>query len=337
MNRHEHGPDSSCDITRLRTPQVLPIIAPEDITRALGEFYGLKVMKAPSAIGGYWDFNFHVRTAAEEVLVKVYTHDSCRDAQFHTDLINTLFREGLPVSEVLMTQSGQTVCSIAGMPYIVQRWLPGRSLSELPITLERIYELGKTLARIHNAADGRHFVGKQTKITSWDPRQWELLFDRYEASVHLFSPYARKHLDALYKKTVALREELDSLPKGIIHGDYHPGNVLGSDKGICGVVDFSEAMHSWLVADLGICLSYLMEERESRFRTAEHFLRGYYQEAQLSAPELALLPTMIQLRAATRAIETKLDGGVAERPEIELIEYFNRDAVEDKWIRVFCS
>jgi Ser/Thr protein kinase RdoA (MazF antagonist) len=340
MDKHKNlrnRTDSSLDISNLHTPRITPGVTPEDITVVLRELYGLEATKHPSEIGGYWDFNFHVLTPAGAVLCKVYTHDSHRDAEFHADLMNTLSREGLPVSEVLRTREEQTVCSVASMPCIVQRWLPGVSMSELPITNERIYELGETLAQIHNASDGRRFAGSQTKITSWDPRQWELLFDRYEASVHRFSPYARKHLDVLHRKTLFLRDELNSLPQGIIHGDYHPGNVLGFKEGISGVVDFSEATHSWIVGDLGICLSYLMEEQETRFHRAAHFLTGYCQEAPLARTELALLPIMIQLRAATRAIESKLDGGVAERSEIELIEYFNQDLVEAKWLRVFCS
>jgi Ser/Thr protein kinase RdoA (MazF antagonist) len=343
MDLHEPGPNrpatnaSSGDITNLHTPRDIPLVTAEDIQRAIENDYGLAVTGAPSAVDGYWDFNFDALTSAGAVFCKVYTHDSHLDAQFHADVMNTLAEEGLPTAEVFRNRNGQTVSSIAGMPFIVQRRLPGVPLSELPTTSARIFDLGKTLGQIHNAADGRRFQGNHTKITSWDPRQRDLLFSRYEGAVERFSPHARKHLDALQRKTNLLREELDDLPQGVIHGDYHPGNVLGFEKGISGVVDFSEAMRSWTVADVGICLSYLMGEPHSRFITAAHFLTGYCEEAPLSRPELALLPTVIQLRAATRAIETKLDGGVAQNAEIELIEYFNRNSVEDKWIAAFCS
>jgi homoserine kinase type II len=316
-------------------PKVEQVVSADDVVVALENAYGLRVVGSPVAMESYWDFNFRVRTHVGAVFCKAYTHDSLHDAEFHASLIEVLANEGLPVPRVMRARGGQHVTSAAGLPFIVQEFLPGEGVSELPMTGRLLSELGRTLAQIHNAADGRRFRGNQTKITSWDPRQHDLLFARYEGAAERFSPRARKQIEGLRRSVDTRCGELDALPRGIIHGDYHPGNVLGVGQRIVGVIDFSEAINSWIIADLGICLSYLLHDREARFKTVATFLKGYLREGQLSRHERALLPTMIQLRAATRAIECKLDGGVSAAADLELIEFFSDPAVEDAWGRAF--
>lgn len=316
-------------------PRVDRVVSERDVVAALEGNYGLRVVGSPVPMESYWDFNFRVRTHVGAVFCKAYTHDSLHDAEFHVSLIDVLASEGLPVPRVLRASGGEPVTSAAGLPFIVQEFLPGEGVSELPMTSRLLNGLGRTLAQIHNAADGRRFRGNQTKTTSWDPRQHELLFARYDGAVERFSPRARKQIESLRRSVDARCGELDALPRAIIHGDFHPGNVLGVGQRIVGVVDFSEAISSWIIADLGICLSYLLHDREARFKTVAGFLNGYLQEGELSRRERVLLPTMIQLRAATRAIECKLDGGVSAAADLELIEFFSNSAVEEAWGRTF--
>jgi Ser/Thr protein kinase RdoA (MazF antagonist) len=331
-NSHHNSPaPDHSRITDLHAPRTVPAVSADDVVRVLDSAYGLTATRHPQPLDSYWDYNFKVHTNIGNLFCKAYTHDQFEDARFHADVITKLSREGLLVPRLIPSRGGHPVCEINGLPFIVQRFLPGEVLANTELTPKLNHELGRTLAQIHNILEGRIVTGNKTKISSWDPRQHQLLFTRYEGALSLFSPRARKALDTVQVKTEALYPELRELPVGIAHGDYHPGNILVAHNTVAGVLDFNEAIESWHCGDIGIALSYLIQGEKDPIEIAKNFLNGYRAERDLTVYERVFIPLMIQLRACTRAIESKLAGGSASKSDINLIEYLNDPTTARAW------
>lgn len=337
MLSNNSGPHSSSSheghFTDLHAPRNVPAVSPADVTRVLTSTYGIQPKGPPTRIDSYWDFNFKVATTIGPLFCKAYTHDRFEDARFHTDIMGKLTREGILVPAVVPSLDGKAVNVLNGLPCIVQRFLPGKYLSNVALTPSILAELGRTLAQIHNTLEGRIISGNRFKISSWDPRQHELLFSRYDAAVEQFSPRARRELDGLRVKASEYLPLLRELPVGITHGDYHPGNILVAHQRIAAVLDFNEAIESWLVGDLGIALSYMNNEQIPLITCAHHLLAGYRTERPLTLIERAVLPLMIQLRAATRVIETTIDGGQESGDDIRLIHHLNDPKILKHWLQ----
>ena len=329
---HHSTPALHARITDLHAPREVPAVSAEDVTRVLRSEYGLVVNRPPDPLESYWDYNFKACTNIGPLFCKAYTHDQREDARFHADIIGKLSTEGILVPPIIPSQGGHAVSEVNGLPFIAQRFFPGETLAHTTISPKITYELGATLARIHNILEGRLVKGNTTKISSWDPQQHQLLFTRYEGSITSFSPRARKALDAVQLKTEALYPELRELPVGITHGDYHPGNILIAHNAITGILDFNEAMESWYVGDIGIALSYLIQGARDPLETTRTFVSGYQRERGLSLFERVFIPLMIQLRASTRAIESSLDGGTTPMSDIKIVEHFNDISVSSKWV-----
>lgn len=323
---------ASSSITNLHAPRTVPVVTAADVTRALHEAYDIKVLDVPHPLESYWDYNFKVQSRRGPLFCKTYTHDQLHDALFHADIIEKLASEGILVPPVIRTRDNKTIGEINGLPFIVQRFFPGDLLANIPLTQKIIRELGQTLAQIHNSLEGRKVIGNTFKVSSWDPRQYDLLFSRYNASRSKFSPRVKNQLDTLQMKTEALSPNLRELPMGIIHCDYHPGNILVAHNTIAGILDFNEAIQSWYAGDIGIALSYLMSGDISRIECATLFIEGYKKERELSVLERAFVPLMIQLRVATRVIESKLEGCATSRSDIDLLSYFNDHLVSRQWV-----
>lgn len=337
MLSNNSGPYSSSSheghVTNLHAPRNVPAVSPADVTRVLTTTYGIQPKGHPKRIDSYWDFNFKVATTIGPLFCKAYTHDRFEDARFHTDIMGKLTSEGILVPAVVPSRDGKTVNEMNGLPCIVQRFLPGESLSSVALTPHILAEIGRTLAQIHNTLEGRIISGNRFKISSWDPRQHDLLFSRYDAAVEKFSPSAQRELDGLRVKTSEYRPLLRELSVGITHGDYHPGNILVAHQRIAAVLDFNEAIESWLVGDLGIALSYMHNEEMPLIACGHHLLAGYRSERSLTLIERAVLPLMIQLRAATRVIETTLDGGQESGNDIVLIQHLNDPKNLKSWLQ----
>ena len=329
---HATSPDPG-GITDLHAPRSVPPVSSRDVSHTLTSQYGIEPLGLPQRMESYWDFNFKVATPIGPLFCKAYTHDQFEDARFHADVLTKLASEGILVPPVVTSRHNATVGEINGLPFIVQRFLPGESLANLTLTRPMIFELGETLAQIHNSLEGRCISGNTFKRTSWDPRQHELLFSRFDAAVEHFSLQAQRELDTLRGKIAEFLPNLRELPTGITHGDYHPGNILVAHRKIAAVLDFNEAIDSWLLGDIGIALSYMNNQELPLLQCAKSFIAGYRSERPLALFERVFIPVLIQLRAATRLIETGLDSNRESREDLKLIRHLNDPKVFEDWVR----
>ena len=84
------------------------------------------------------------------------------------------------------------------------------------------------------------------------------------------------------------------LPRGIIHADLFPNNVLFIDDNLTGVIDFYFACEDILAYDVGICLNSWCFEADGSFNLTKSrsLVRGYQAVRPLSEPEIAAIPVL---------------------------------------------
>lgn len=104
-----------------------------------------------------------------------------------------------------------------------------------------------------------------------------------------------------------------SLPKGVIHADLFPDNVLFLGDKLSGLIDFYFACNDMLAFDIAICLNAWCFEPDHSFNVtkARAFLNAYTRERKLTAAEQDALPLLAR-GAAMRFLLTRA-GGLAQR------------------------
>ncbi len=105
-------------------------------------------------------------------------------------------------------------------------------------------------------------------------------------------PFLKEKIDQL--STAFSEPAIQSLPKLIIHCDYHPGNLRFDGEEVVGLFDFDWAKRDWRIFDIALALFYFTTEWECkadghlRLDEMEIFLSAYQQNMRTTAEGVPL-------------------------------------------------
>ncbi len=97
---------------------------------------------------------------------------------------------------------------------------------------------------------------------------------------------------------------LESIPRGVVHGDINDHNVLVEPRGsspldgwrVSGIVDFGDMVHSYRVADLAITMAYCMLDTKDPLSVAAAIVRGFAEHVRLNDEELSVVFALAVMR-----------------------------------------
>jgi Ser/Thr protein kinase RdoA (MazF antagonist) len=103
-------------------------------------------------------------------------------------------------------------------------------------------------------------------------------------------------LDMLKIENSRLRDNIENLPRGVIHGDLFPDNVLGSNEKVWALLDFEEVCHDILAFDLVMTfVGFGWKNGEPVTERWKSLLDGYQSVRVLSDAEINALPDLHRL------------------------------------------
>lgn len=174
-------------------------------------------------------------------------------------------------------------------------FIEGTDLSSVPdISVNLLENLGRTVAEFALAMAGfEHPAARRN-------HRWNLADSlQHEDKIALIeAPEKQALLTWAFDLFRAARPALDELPWQFIHGDAHDENVLVEDDRVVGLIDFGDCCHNPTVADLVICLTYLMMRGDDPLAIARTILRGYESVRPLSPAERDVIYPLICGRLA---------------------------------------
>ncbi len=240
---------------------------------------------------------------------------------FCHNLQRTLARARYPLPRLALTRSGVSMLNIGGRMYELFEYISGQVYDH---SLHATFEAGQALALFH-------------LVLSGETPEWEPPGSGYHRSPHIIPNLAyiphRLRDDSLLGLIDSLRESymragerveaagLAEWPRQIIHGDWHPGNMLFKESRIVAVIDYDTARVQPRVLDIanGMLqfsitragedpLTWPAEPDEGRLK---RFCRGYDSKADpmISKAELQTLPDlMIEAVIAEAAVPIAATG-----------------------------
>lgn len=190
---------------------------------------GRQIVSTTLFEGGKSNSNYLVElNSGEKVVVRI----GSRNTQHKEAWVMNRLKNVLPVPKVFYVNNGILVLS----------FLPGRPLSEAP---EAVYEAAKTIAKLSKlsfqvagdiGSDGRvepwPFAGARGFVGN--------IIEKTEVLKWIGSGRANRLQNVLRKESERY-SELDSESK-FVHGDFNPGNILVSNGGISGILDWEFAL-----------------------------------------------------------------------------------------------
>ena len=269
----------------------------------VGEFVSLHAIAE-----GVENTNYRLETSAGRYVLTLFEgRTDAASLPFCLGLTDHLAAAGSPAPRPVRDRSGEWIGRLNGRPAAVIDWLPGE-WSRAPSEADQA-AAGAMLARLHLAA--ADFPGRRANPVG--PAAWRALADRCATRA---VGEDRAMLEAVEAALARLGDPwTDDLPRGPIHADYFPDNVLFQDGVVSGVIDFYFGCVDALAYDLAIALSaWGFDGAGAPIPGAvAAFRRGYETLRPLTAQEAAALPCLGQA-AAIRFTLTRLHDRVFHDP-----------------------
>jgi 4-aminobutyrate aminotransferase-like enzyme/Ser/Thr protein kinase RdoA (MazF antagonist) len=303
---------ASSDATDPAHPPVTSRL-PEDVVAAvLRGAYGIEpVTQEP--LGGEIDQNARVRDIdGTNFFVRATSEPGdSSDIQWQNSLLLHLQETvpHLPVPRLVPTLDGAYSAPVShdGDEFVVRvmSWLKGR-------TMAQVEDHPRPLLRELGAAAGRLCLGlsgmeppESDSTHDWDMRRArevvEASLDAVDKSGHV------RHVETIMDWYDDVVEELDSLPRGVVHQDLNDANVLvdlaaDGELHISGIVDVGDALFSLRVTELAVAAAYAMVRKPDPLQAAADVVAGFHAVLPLTEEELSVVYPLAAARLCMNAV-----------------------------------
>jgi Ser/Thr protein kinase RdoA (MazF antagonist) len=264
---------------------------------AVLERYGRRREGEASVVSaGTLNRNFRVATDRGPVFARRHRDGVVLDRVHREhEVIRWASERDVPAMAPLAASDGATVVEIEGGLWALFPWIEGRTLPRGEATPREVEALGEMHGRVrralvdHPESSGAGSVAALREALHWDTAESLAALDAIEPRVR--ADPERTHLEeglAVQRRLLeggAARplSDFESLPRQLLHGDFHEQQVLvDADGAVVAVVDWEMVRVAPRVWELIRSLSYsLVLETE----LVDDYLRGFRRHVSLTAEE----------------------------------------------------
>ena len=325
---------------------------PDDelLRRSVPEVLRAFDLGAPSEVrrlGGTATPKFAVQVPEGRFVVRARPAEFADDKfiRFDHECLRRLAEHGLPVPRPRRRADGTSWCHTKRGVFEAFAWVEGDSFREGDRAA--IAGLGNFLARFHLALSENIFPGKEGVLREDHPDLLEIHVKQLRELCRTSRDSAQT--DRLAQQLELVRQSLDQalypkLPKAVIHGDIHPGNVKFRGAEVAAVYDFDYLSPQARCRDLVDALMFFAASRRHRAdpddirsltqpfalnsEWSSLLLGGYQQVSKLSELEWSALPWLMR----SQWLQIRLRGSRKVRREEKLAFVYNQFFEMIEWL-----
>lgn len=285
---------------------VYTALGAEEMAEVIGCFDVGALVSAKGIAEGVSNSNWLIETEdaggnhSRFILTMYEERTDVRDLPFFLGLLDHLAEHHCPVPRTIHDRQNQAFRMHQGKALALIEFLPGVSVTAP--RMEQARAVGAALAQVHKAT--ADFPGNRDN--GLGPAAWHRLTDACGAQGLASIDPALGDLVARELAEVDARWPQD-LPRGVIHADLFPDNVLMLGDKVTGLIDFYFACTDILAYDVAVthaawCFS--PDGHSFDHDRSKALLEGYESVRPLSAAERAALPVLAR-GAAMRFLATR--------------------------------
>ena len=235
--------------------------------------------------GGWCNSNYALSLEdGRKLVLKIWDGRTLEEVEHLLKVTSYLSDNGVPTPSPIAFDDGGLMRIRDGLAWTLLPFVEGEWLEPTPSSLR---SLGRAQARLHEV-EAPDFLGGDF---SMGHKLFEEMFSIADESGEWTD-----FLTMLKSESDALRERIGDLPRGVIHGDLFPDNVIGSDGEVTAMLDFEEVCHDILAFDLVMTfVGFGWEDGEPVAERWDSILDGYQSVRMLGDDEIDALPDLHRL------------------------------------------
>ncbi len=249
---------------------------------------------------GVENTNYLLRTTKGYFILTLYEKRvDVDDLPFFIELMTHLSAAGMNCPLPVAARDSQILHKLAGRPCALFSFLNG-TFSRFP-NRAKCHALGVCLAELHVKAQ----VLSRQRANALGPASWTPLLQSIGSNANILAEGMQQTITTRLEQILA--DWPSDLPRGIIHADLFPNNVLFVGDKLTGLIDFYFACKDILAYDIGICLNSWCFEADGSFNMTKSraLIQGYESVRSLSVAEKQAIP-VLSAGSAMRFFLTRL-------------------------------
>ena len=288
-------------------------VSEEEAIRLLAAAGKKTELRKMEPLAGGWANSTYLLTLDDDSQLVLKLWNSKTPDQVERIIRNTcwLSDHGVPTPIPLLLKDDERMLVVNDlswtlMPYIAGGWMPTDPSS--------LHDIGRVQAQLHQIP-----VYEDTPNTlSYGHVFWERLFEDAGEQEEP-APFIQK----LKEESVTLKQEIpEDLPRGLIHGDLSPVNVIGRKGKVLALIDLEEICVESLALDLAMTFVHFgWKAGLPSTDSWDALLAGYQSVRLLTVAEHASLPALHRYSILALAA-WRYSKYVIKSPKIDLTERF---------------
>ncbi|MDF2628982.1 MAG: aminoglycoside phosphotransferase [Symbiobacteriaceae bacterium] len=268
--------------------------------------FGLEPLQVERVEAGCINQTWRVVTQAGAFALRRHRVDSPAAVAAEQLVMKTAGGHGLPVPLVVPTRASEPFWHSGKALWSLSTWLPGQVLTPANLSPDLAYDLGATVARVHEALARLELAAFPVapQHSAIEPVQ---ALEKFATFRHLISlkgrldehdEFARAYFDLIEPRLRAGSPVLAyyrTAPGQVVHGDVWFQNVLFSGRQISGILDWEYTCVAPRLWELGYVFGCWLLHLDDYTRTEAltcAFLEGYGSAQPLVPREAGLVPEM---------------------------------------------
>ncbi len=247
---------------------------------------GLPSLLTIDKLEGGWANSNYVLTLnnSDKIVLKIWNEQSLEEVNYLLSVTSYLSDKGIPTPSPIKFLDGGVIFIKNGLAWTLLPFIEGNWLQP---NHDSLYSLGRIQAELH--------LINPPSILKTDFSMGYKLFEKLFRIADERGEWS-EFLHLLKTESTLLMDTIGELPKGVIHGDLFPDNVLGSSEEVSTILDFEEVSYDILAFDLAMTfVGFGWLDGEPVPERWNSILSGYQSVRTLSPDELRALPSLHRL------------------------------------------
>ncbi|OLS19339.1 MAG: Homoserine kinase [Candidatus Heimdallarchaeota archaeon LC_2] len=226
-----------------------------------------EIIKYYPMSGGFTNSSYFIQTMKQKYILTISEGKTEQQVVMIANLLNHLQQHHFQTNEVIQSRNEEFVFLFNNKPIYLKKFLEG-TIAEKP-NVKFIEQLGTQIAKLNN-------IPVPDTISSVHP--YGLSYFDEVISTDLDHPY----IEWLRTKSNYLQESIpDHLPKGLVHGDIFPDNLIQTEGNLKAIIDFEEFSNSPKIFDLGMATIGMFSDFDAIDMNIPRALIKGYQKVRL--------------------------------------------------------